>query len=351
MTTQLDTPISAAPELDPSAFPPSNAHLIPPLAPQWQALDLREILTRPAAFLSISQSNSLYREGGVQYGEGHAFRGSLDATVKVARAARQAPNFVSFNWIGYTVFRDDYPKSDFDAAQYASWTGHLDASPEQRAWDDALVSDLRDLVEPQDNELYEKALQTAFTGTDLPITLARKKVEVLVLTGTTERMELARCLEAGALGIASKAAGFASVRQFNDTIREVFAVTPRELRRVRGVRDETARGEIPLRLPFRTPFDTNGMLRFLGTRAVAGIETFDGKTYRRTLRLPHGAGVVALSDGGDHIGRRYMGAWVLQCCTTAPTRPNDARRYGAIARHHPDRSRHDHGPGYHHDWW
>src|SRR5215208_743663 len=70
------------------------------------------------------------------------------------------------------------------------------------------------------------------------------------------------------------AAGFTSIRQFNDTIREVFAVTPRALRRGRGVRDETVRGEIPLRLPFRTPFDTNGMLHFLGTRAVAGVETF-----------------------------------------------------------------------------
>jgi AraC family transcriptional regulator, regulatory protein of adaptative response / DNA-3-methyladenine glycosylase II len=116
------------------------------------------------------------------------------------------------------------------------------------------------------------------------------------------------------------AAGFTSIRQFNDTIREVFAVTPRELRRVRGVRDETARGEIPLRLPFRTPFDTNGMLRFLGTRAVAGIETFDGETYRRTLRLPHGAGVVALSDGGDHVrcvlrleNLRDLGSAVQRC--------------------------------------
>jgi nicotinamidase-related amidase len=185
MTVQLDHP-----DLQQT----SNAHLIPPLAPQWQNLDLREILSRPAAFLSISQSNSLYREGGVQYGEGHAARGSLPATIKVVKAARQAPNFVSFNWIGYTVFRDDYPKTDFDAAQYASWTGHLDASSEQRAWDDELVSDLRDLVEPQDSEFFEKALQTAFTGTDFPITLARKKVEVLVLTG----IHLDWCVEGNA---------------------------------------------------------------------------------------------------------------------------------------------------------
>jgi AraC family transcriptional regulator of adaptative response / DNA-3-methyladenine glycosylase II len=116
------------------------------------------------------------------------------------------------------------------------------------------------------------------------------------------------------------AAGFTSIRQFNDTIRDVFAVTPRELRRGRGVRDEAVRGEIPLRLPFRTPFDTNGLLHFLGTRAVAGVETFDGETYRRTLRLPHGAGVVALSDGGDHVrcvlrleNVRDLGSAVQRC--------------------------------------
>jgi AraC family transcriptional regulator, regulatory protein of adaptative response / DNA-3-methyladenine glycosylase II len=97
------------------------------------------------------------------------------------------------------------------------------------------------------------------------------------------------------------AAGFASVRQFNDTIREVFAATPRNLRRARGNKEDGASGGMSLRLPFREPFDAEGMLRFLGTRAVTGVEHFDGETYRRTLRLPHGAGTVALSDGGDHV--------------------------------------------------
>jgi AraC family transcriptional regulator of adaptative response / DNA-3-methyladenine glycosylase II len=116
------------------------------------------------------------------------------------------------------------------------------------------------------------------------------------------------------------AAGFTSIRQFNDTISEVFATTPSGLRRVRGQRDETGRGEIPLRLPFRAPFDAAGMLRFLGTRAVAGVETFDGATYRRTLRLPHGAGMVALSGGGDHVScvlrlenLRDLGTAVQRC--------------------------------------
>jgi len=62
------------------------------------------------------------------------------------------------------------------------------------------------------------------------------------------------------------------------------------------------------------------MLHFLGTRAVAGVETFDGETYRRTLRLPHGAGMVALSDGGDHVhcvlrleNLRDLGSAVQRC--------------------------------------
>src|SRR5215213_1051558 len=97
------------------------------------------------------------------------------------------------------------------------------------------------------------------------------------------------------------AAGFASVRQFNDTIREVFAANPRELRCDRGTKGEGTSGGISLRLPFREPFDVDDILRFLGTRAVDGVEDFDGETYRRTLRLPHGAWTVALSDGGDHV--------------------------------------------------
>src|SRR5690625_7411089 len=83
-------------------------HLIPELAPHWQGFDFREILSRPAAFVSIGQSNSLYRPGGVQYAEGHDKRGSLPAPLQVLAAARKAEHFISFNWVGYTLFRDEY---------------------------------------------------------------------------------------------------------------------------------------------------------------------------------------------------------------------------------------------------
>ena len=91
-----------------------GVNAIPELAPQWKKLDLAEILSRPAAFMSVSQNKSLYESWGAQASEKHRERGSLPATVKVAQAARNAKNFVSFNWIGYEVFRENYPQSIFD---------------------------------------------------------------------------------------------------------------------------------------------------------------------------------------------------------------------------------------------
>ena len=97
------------------------------------------------------------------------------------------------------------------------------------------------------------------------------------------------------------AAGFSSVRQFNDTFREVFATTPTGLRHKNRRDGASVPGEITLRLPFRRPFDGEGLLRFLGDRAVPGVEEFAGGAYRRALRLPHGAGVVALAEEDDYV--------------------------------------------------
>ncbi len=96
------------------------------------------------------------------------------------------------------------------------------------------------------------------------------------------------------------AAGFTSVRQFNDTIREVFASSPTDLRGSR--QPSVAGGTLALRLPYRAPFHAESMFGFLGDRAVPGIETWDGATYRRSLRLSHGNAVIAVSPGPNSAG-------------------------------------------------
>lgn len=100
------------------------------------------------------------------------------------------------------------------------------------------------------------------------------------------------------------AAGFASVRQFNDTIREVFATTPTALRGTAGRRHDTPRpvkGRIALRLPLRPPFDGPGLLAFHAARAVPGVEAVHDGEYARTLRLPHGAATARLRPADDHV--------------------------------------------------
>jgi AraC family transcriptional regulator of adaptative response / DNA-3-methyladenine glycosylase II len=106
------------------------------------------------------------------------------------------------------------------------------------------------------------------------------------------------------------AAGFPSIRQFNDTIREVFAATPTQLRRARRGEVPTAHGALAVRLPFRAPYDGDGVLAWLGARAVPGVEEVDGGVYRRTLALPGGPAVVALEPRTDHVAARFTLATV-----------------------------------------
>lgn len=92
------------------------------------------------------------------------------------------------------------------------------------------------------------------------------------------------------------AAGFSSVRQFNDTVKEVFATDPSALRRqAHRTATPTAGGTVTLRLPYRRPLDRGWIEWFLRGHVVDGIESFseDGE-YVRTLRLPHAAGVAAV---------------------------------------------------------
>jgi AraC family transcriptional regulator, regulatory protein of adaptative response / DNA-3-methyladenine glycosylase II len=94
---------------------------------------------------------------------------------------------------------------------------------------------------------------------------------------------------------AALAAGFHSVRQFNDTIRDVFASTPSELRDRSNRARPRSPGVVELRLSCREPFDGDALLRYLEVHAVPGLEDVGDGTYRRALGLDHGIGIVELT--------------------------------------------------------
>jgi AraC family transcriptional regulator, regulatory protein of adaptative response / DNA-3-methyladenine glycosylase II len=110
------------------------------------------------------------------------------------------------------------------------------------------------------------------------------------------------------------AAGFASVRQFNDTVRAVFATTPSALRAARrpDSSTETVIGEprgpeagtIALRLPYRAPMDLPATLEYLGARAIPGVEQFADGTLTRVIAAPRGPALVTLSPGEGHVSCR-----------------------------------------------
>ncbi len=116
----------------------------------------------------------------------------------------------------------------------------------------------------------------------------------------TRRVQFARHLiDQTGLSMTQVAAssGFASIRQFNQTIRDTFGKPPTELRRAYAKkRLAAAPGEIALRLPYRPPFDWTGLLAFLSVRAIPGVEHVEGDCYRRVVATARGPGSVEVRD-------------------------------------------------------
>lgn len=100
------------------------------------------------------------------------------------------------------------------------------------------------------------------------------------------------------------ASGFSSVRQFNDTVREVFAVNPTTLRREAARKSiPSSSGTVTVRLPYRRPLDRTWLEWFLRGHVVPGLDTFDDGTglYRRSLQLPHGHAVVGMRIDDGYV--------------------------------------------------
>lgn len=101
------------------------------------------------------------------------------------------------------------------------------------------------------------------------------------------------------------AAGFSSVRRFNETFFHLFQRSPRALRRKAAPREESRNGEreekdIVLQLRYRPPYDWENMLGFLRARAIPGVELVEGSRYLRTVEADGAVGTIAVT----HLPKR-----------------------------------------------
>lgn len=121
------------------------------------------------------------------------------------------------------------------------------------------------------------------------------------------------------------ASGFRSIRQFNDTFREIFDLTPSELR-TRSLAVPSPHGSGPgaaidLALPHRSPLDDAGVFEWMAARALNGVELVTDSSYARTLRLPAGPAWFRVYRSGGELR-----------LTTRLTRFDDLPRLIAIVR-------------------
>ncbi|HVF53767.1 MAG TPA: Ada metal-binding domain-containing protein [Actinomycetota bacterium] len=94
------------------------------------------------------------------------------------------------------------------------------------------------------------------------------------------------------------ASGFASVRSFNHCIKDIYGVTPTEVRRGRA---PLRPGELSLKLAYRPPLDAPWLLTYLAGRAFAGVEEVVHGVFRRAVRVGDGFAVVELEPASNGV--------------------------------------------------
>jgi AraC family transcriptional regulator of adaptative response / DNA-3-methyladenine glycosylase II len=129
-----------------------------------------------------------------------------------------------------------------------------------------------------------------------------------VAVAHTQRLHFAkRLIDQTALPMKeiSMAAGYGSVRRFNDAFRKTYDRSPRELRKGRGQDEST--GLLRLMLPYREPYDWNRLVGFFAARALPGLERVHDGQYQRAVRVGDSQGVVDVRDEGGSISLTVHG--------------------------------------------
>jgi AraC family transcriptional regulator of adaptative response / DNA-3-methyladenine glycosylase II len=106
------------------------------------------------------------------------------------------------------------------------------------------------------------------------------------------------------------AAGFGSIRRFNETFASLFKRSPIELRRMKGPEVSAGpAGHIELRLPYQPPYDWPAMVAFLARRALPGVEVVTPERYARTVAVDGVTGTVIVEPSSGN-GRNALRAIV-----------------------------------------
>ncbi|WP_460843674.1 bifunctional transcriptional activator/DNA repair enzyme AdaA, partial [Nocardioides marmoraquaticus] len=211
------------------------------------------------------------------------------------------------------------------AAQQAGFRACLrclpDATPGSPRWDVASDAAGRALALIEDGVVEREgvpglAARLGYSERQLHRLLCAEYGAGPLALARSRRAQTARTLIEGTdlrLADVAHAAGFASLRQFNDTVREVYARTPTELRSraaVRrgrggdrgGDRGGAVAGALRVRVAVREPFAARDRHRFVVLHAVAGVEGRGEHWYERAVRLPHGPAVVRVDLSGATPG-------------------------------------------------
>ena len=97
------------------------------------------------------------------------------------------------------------------------------------------------------------------------------------------------------------AAGFGSIRRFNETFQQLYGRPPKSLRRT-GVVEESAgtAGAVAIKLGYKPPYDWEAMVSFLSVRAIPGIEAVSNTRYARTIAIGDAPGFLVVEPAEDN---------------------------------------------------
>src|SRR5712692_2310560 len=161
-------------------------YMVPKLHPQWQTLNLAEILGRNAAFVSIDSQNSILSPEGCLVHEGIWQRarqpgGSLEDTLKLAAACRAAR--MPFMWLRYNRFiGEQTPCTPMDEAQYRHWNESYTGDRARKAWEAELADEVKAILHPDDVTLIYPGW-SIFVGTPVTRYLSMWGTRTLILAG------------------------------------------------------------------------------------------------------------------------------------------------------------------------